>query len=146
MAPIDLSERPPRTCRTEIDGIPFVARAIDKARAELPGGKLGVFFSVRSNVMTTSAFFYNSLGITHEQFITAVSESADDDAVVAWLRTRADAQAIARFKKQLLSLRLADLPAAALTSVHELYPNAKDADPNTLMIDVIDQDDSAMFA
>jgi hypothetical protein len=146
MVPIDLSKQPPRSCRTEIDGIPFVARAIDKTRAELPGGNLGVFFSVRSNVLTMSAFFYRSLGITHEQFVAVISESADDKAVAGWLREHADPAAIEKFKKQLLSLRLADLPPATLTSVCELYPNAKDTDLSTLMIDVIDQDDCAMFA
>ncbi len=92
-----------------------------------------------------SAFFYRSLGITHEQFVAIVSESADDEAVAVWLRAHVDPEAIERFKKQLLSLQLADLPPAAFASVCELYPNAKDRDPSTLMIDVIDQDDSAMF-
>jgi hypothetical protein len=145
MLPLDLSKQPPRNCRTEIDGIPFLARAIDKARAELPGGNLGSYFSVRGNVLTMSAFFYHRLGIAHEQFVAIVSEAADDEAVAKSLRAYADPETIERFKRQVLSSRLVDLPAATLTSVLELYPNANDADPSTLMIDVIDQDDAATF-
>jgi hypothetical protein len=146
MTPLDLSKKPPRTCRTEIDGIPFVARAIDKARAELPGGDLGVFFSVHRTVSTMSALFYHRFGITHERFIALVSDSANDDAVVAWLRTHADSASIGKFTKQVLSLQLADLPIATLAAVQEMYPDANGADPTTLMIDVIDRDDAAMFA
>ncbi len=36
MTPLDLTQRPPRSCRAELDGIQL-PRAIDKARAELPG-------------------------------------------------------------------------------------------------------------
>ena len=146
MTPLDLSQHPPRSCRFAIDDLPYVARAIDKARGELPGGNLGVFFSVHTVVSTLSALFYYRFGISHEEFLIAVADAPDDLSVVKWLRTKADPIAIDKFKKQVLSLRLADVPPATLVFVKEAYPNARAADPSTLMIDVIDRDDAAMFA
>ena len=38
MEPLDLSKQPPRPPRAEADGIIFLPRSIDKARAYLDGG------------------------------------------------------------------------------------------------------------
>jgi hypothetical protein len=146
MTPLDLTLGPPRPCRAELDGIIFLPRAIDKVRAALPGGNLGLYLNLSPDVATLSSLFYRRMGITHDEFSAAVAEAADEAAVAAWLRARIDERAVEKFTQQLLGLKLGGLPEDGRQTVHELYRGAASAPDDTLLIDLIDADDAALFA
>jgi len=146
MDPLDLTRRAPRPCREELGGIAFLPRAIDKVRASLPGGGLGVYFNNRDDaVPTVSGLFYQRMGVTHEEFTAAVASAVDDAEVLAWLRARIDDERIAKWHRQLFGVRLADVPAEDRARVIAYYPVATKVPPETLMIDIIDRDDAEMF-
>jgi hypothetical protein len=145
MTPLDLTERPPRSCREELSGIIFLPRAIDKVRGSLPGGTMGVYLNLSPDVPTMSSLFYRRMGITHEEFVAAVAEAEDDAAVATWLRSRIEESAVAKLKAQMLAIRVGDLAPEALPTVHRLYPGAATAAPTMPLVDLIDADDAAMF-
>jgi hypothetical protein len=60
----------------------ILARAIDKARAQL-AGTLGeyIYYGCRFNLR-----LFNTLGVTEDEFLEAVRTSPDDGAVLEWVR------------------------------------------------------------
>ena len=144
MTPLDLSARPPRPCRTEIDGIVFLARNIDKARAALPGGNLGAFFLGRDDIPTLSGLFFRRFGCTQEAFIDAVASAADDLSVAAWLRGSMEPEAVDRWNARLLGLHMSDLDERVRERLAALYPGIP-WNEDDLLIDVIDADDRRSF-
>lgn len=146
MDPLDLTRRAPRPCREELGGIAFLPRAIDKVRASLPGGALGVYINCDDNIPTISGLFYRRMGVTHEEFTATVASAADDADVLAWLRARIDDERVVKWHQQLFGVRLADVTTEARSRVIAYYPVATKVPPETLMIDIIDRDDAEMFA
>jgi len=123
----------------------FLPRAIDKVRATLPGGNIGLYLNL-ADTPTLSLLFYRRMGITHEEFSAAVASAADDGEVVAWLRARIDEQAVEKFTRQLLAIQLGGIPPEARESVLKYYPAAATASDETPLVDLIDADDAALFA
>ena len=146
MTPLDLSQGPPRSCRAELDGIAYLPRAIDKTRAELPGGNLGPYLILMDGIVTMSGLFYRRMGITHDEFAAAVREAATDDDIAAWLRPRIDDEKIAKWHKQLLAIRVCDIPSPAKEVVLDNHPIAKTMPDETYLVDVFDADDAELFA
>ena len=146
MRPLDLSQRAPRSCREELGGIAFLPRAIDKARASLPGGALGDYINeLDDTIPTMSGLFYRRMGVTHEEFAHVVAGAADEAEVLAWIRARVDDERIAKWHRQLFRVRLTDVRREDWSRVVGYYPTAASAQAQTLMIDIIDQDDVEMF-
>ncbi|GAC1659547.1 MAG: hypothetical protein NVS4B13_04630 [Candidatus Elarobacter sp.] len=143
---MDLRRRPPRSCRVELDGIPYLGRAIDKTRAQLPGGDIGPYLIVHPEIITVSALFYRRMGITHEDFVSAVREAATEDDVAAWLRARIDDAKVEKWRRQLLELRVCDIPSPAREAVVANHPVAKTMPETTFLVDVFDADDAELFA
>jgi Domain of unknown function (DUF5069) len=146
MTPLDLTQRPPRSCRAELDGIAYLPRAIDKVRAELPGGNLGPYVTLRPDIVTVSALFYRRMGITHDEFTAAVRDAQTEDDVAAWLRPRIDEEKLAKWHRQLLQMRVCDIPSPAHEAVLDNHPIAKRMPEETLLVDVFDADDAELFA
>jgi len=65
--------------------------------------------------------------------------------VLAWLRARIDDERVAKWHRQLLGIRLADVRTEDRSRVIAYYPPAAKLPPETLMIDIIDRDDAEMF-
>ncbi len=84
MEPLDLHMRPPRPPQDEIDGLLFLARTIDKARASLPGGALGDY-----KIAGFSQQMFDALGVAGEAFIEVVRAASSDAAVASWMRKHA---------------------------------------------------------
>jgi hypothetical protein len=63
MEPLDLTISPPRSPRVQLDGLYMLARSIDKIRAQLPGGKPGVYITERG----LTKVLLEMLGITHDE-------------------------------------------------------------------------------
>jgi len=92
-----------------------------------------------------SGLFYRRMAVTHEEFKAAVASAADDAEVLAWLRARIDDERVAKWHRQLLGIRLADVRTEDRSRVIAYYPPAAKLPPETLMIDIIDRDDAEMF-
>ena len=145
MTPLDLTQRPPRPLRAELDGIAYLPRAIDKARASLPGGDLGVYLIMSDEVVTMSAMFYRKMGTTADEFAGVVASAEDDHAVAAWLRARVEPEQIDGWHKRLFGIHLSDIPEPALARVLERHPAGRTMPASTLLVDVIEADDAEMF-
>ena len=81
----DLRAHPPRGAREELAGLVFLPRTIDKTRAKLQG-TLG-FYKVTPGI---SAYLFEWLGITEEEFTEAVRQARSDDDVAAWILGHSD--------------------------------------------------------
>jgi hypothetical protein len=81
MDPLNLSNKPPRKPRAALDGIVFLPRSIDKARAMLPGGDPGPY-----NIPGFTTMMLDTFGIAADAFVAAVAAAATDDDVVSYVR------------------------------------------------------------
>ncbi len=84
MESLDLTTSRPRKARDEVDGIVFLPRSIDKARALLPGGAIGDY-----TIPGFTATMLERFGISTDDFIAAVRDAATDGDVAAWVRSHA---------------------------------------------------------
>jgi hypothetical protein len=146
MTPLDLTQAPPRPCRAELDGITYLPRAIDKTRASLPGGKLGEYVILMDDIATVSALFYRKMKMSHDEFAAAVAGAGSEDEVAAWLRQRVDQTQIDRWHAQIFAIKVGDIPNPEQERVFERHPGARTMPGETLLIDVLDNDDAEMFA
>jgi len=78
---MDLTQTYPRSPRARLDGMDILARAIDKARAELDG-KLGEYIYWNCGI---NRVLFTTLGVTEQQFLDAVKTSPDDAGVTRWI-------------------------------------------------------------
>jgi hypothetical protein len=147
MEPLDLRERPPRSCYEELDGLMLMPRTIDKLRAMLPGGNPGEYvINLRSpSIRGLSGFLLERLGVTEAEMLAAVAEAENEEAVAAWLRDRTDASQYPQINETLRRIRPkhADDPEffrSLYAETLRMYPGLE------YIIDIIDADDRRMFA
>jgi uncharacterized protein DUF5069 len=145
MGPLDLTQRPPRPCRAELQGIMFLPRSIDKARASLPGGVLGSYFVTRAHMRTLSGLFFRRLGVALEEFADAVATAPDDAAVASWLLGKVEQERIDGWNALLAGIRMRDIDAATLANIKDYYGEGPGWSPDDALIDVIDGDDRRAF-
>lgn len=139
MEPLDLSKQPPRAPRAELDGIIFLPRSIDKARAYLDGGNRNGY-----NVPGVTGGMLERFGISHDDFIAAVSAAASDADVVAFVRKHANQSTIDEwnaFVKEREPRGDRNLPA-----VLEIYPWLKELPHLKLVLDILAEDDRRLYA
>ncbi len=139
MEPLDLSKQPPRAPRAELDGIIFLPRSIDKARAYLPGGNRNGY-----NIPGVTGGMLERFGISHEDFIAAVGAAASEADVVVFVRKHADQAKIDEWNGWVKTREPRgnrDLP-----EVHEIYPWLKDKPELKLVLDILAEDDRRAFA
>jgi Domain of unknown function (DUF5069) len=138
MNPLDLSNQPPRTPRAELDGIIFLPRSIDKARAHLPGGKRNEY-----NIPGITGQMLERFGISHDDFVAAVGAAASDADVVAFVRRHANQATIDEWNAWVNTREPRgnrDLP-----EVHEAYPWLKQRPDLRLVLDILAEDDRRFF-
>ncbi len=140
MQPLDLTQAPPRSPRVMLDGLPMLARTIDKMRARLPGGKPGVY-----HVDGMSERMLKILGIDVDALQAEVARAASDEDVAAWVRTHADPSRYAEAAHVMLHRSVDDIDPARRAEFAEKYPNHALLESRKL-VDIIDADDAAMFA
>ena len=80
----DLRHQPPRRWNEQLDGVAWLPRLIDKARAAL-NGTLGMYLYGQSPV---DRDFLHTLGIGHRSFAEIVARACDDRGVVDALVAR----------------------------------------------------------
>ena len=139
MEPLDLSKQPPRNPRAELDGIIFLPRSIDKARAYLPGGNRNGY-----NVPGVTGGMLDRFGISHDDFIAAVGSAASEADVVAFIRSRVTQATIDEWNAFVRAREPRgnrDLP-----EVLENYPWLKEQPNLRLVLDILAEDDRRAFA
>ena len=138
MQPLDLTTAPPRAPRDSIADVVFLPRTIDKVRATLPGGKLGVY-----NIAGFSQMLLDALGIDLDGFTAAVAGAANDDAVAAFVTASTSADRIAEWN----AFVLARLPRGGdREAAYESYPWLRERPDLVLALDVLEEDDRQHFA
>jgi hypothetical protein len=84
MEPLDLRLAAPRGPRTQIAGIVFTARVVDKLRASLPGGELNGYFPF----IGFSELWAYYTGIALRELQGVVVRAASEAEVEAWIAER----------------------------------------------------------
>ncbi len=146
MTPLDLSAHRPRPVRAQLAGIAYLPRAIDKVRAELPGGNLGPYVVLAEGVRTLSAGMYHVLGLAHEEFVATVAGAEDENAVAEWVLARVDDEAVAKWNAGVLTRRISDITGATRERMLAGHPGAAGMAPDALLVDMFDADDDAVYA
>jgi hypothetical protein len=138
MTPLDLTERPPRSPREELEGLCMLPRMIDVARAKLPGGNVGQYQIGRG----MSGLLLAAFGISAENFVEIVRDAGTDEDVAAALGRRI---AVARraVGARLCRVTVADVPADLKESFQRFY--GADLPSDRLVFDVLEADDRNMF-
>lgn len=139
MEPLDLTKGPPRAPRAELDGIIFLPRSIDKARAYLPGGNRNGY-----NVPGVTGGMLERFGIAHDDFIAAVGSAASESDVVAFVRKHADQAKVDEWNAWVKTREPRgnrDLP-----EVQAIYPWLKDKPELRLVLDILAEDDRRTYA
>jgi len=137
MEPLDLSKRPPRGPREQLDGLAMMPRTIDKLRATLPGGNPGAY-----KIAGFSGRLLERLGVGEAELCETVRRASCDEDVAIWLRARTDVSkypAINAYFESLVHEKLQD-PAG----FDERYPVRKRLGLNKLL-DVLEADDRESF-
>jgi len=138
MEPLDLSKRPPRSPKLELDGLTMLPRTIDKIRATLPGGNLGPY-----RIAGFSQRMLDAIGVTEEQLRDAVAGAKSDADVAAWLREHANTNAYSEFSSYIKNRSLEDLDDPAAFA--KRYPIVERRPDLHYLSDVLEADDAEMF-
>lgn len=144
MEPLDLSNRPPRSCYAELDGLMLMPRTIDKLRALLPGGDSGGYF-INGEIKGISGYLLDRLGITVADLSQAVVDARSEDDVAAWLRERVDPSTYPAINRTLR--RIAPHNAEDPEIFKREYALTMAAHPELeTIVDIVDADDKRRFA
>jgi hypothetical protein len=139
MEPLDLSNQPPRAPRAELDGIVFLPRSIDKARAHLPGGNRNEY-----GIPGVTGQMLERFGVSHDDFVAAVGAAASETEIVAFVRRHASQATIDAWNTWVNAREPRgnrDLP-----EVHETYPWLKERPDLRLALDILAEDDRRFYA
>ncbi len=139
MEPLDLSKQPPRAPRAELDGIIFLPRSIDKARAYLEGGNRNGY-----NVPGVTGGMLERFGIKDDDFIAAVGAASSEADVVAFVRQHANQTTIDEWNAWVKDRE--PRGDRNLPQVHEIYPWLKDHPNLRLVLDILAEDDRRIYA
>lgn len=138
MTALDLSLAPPRPPRARLAGILFLPRSIDKVRATLPGGNLGVY-AIAGFTQT----MLDSLEISLEDFTEAVRTAQTDDDIAAFVTARAKPGGAGVWERYVSSRQ----PRGGnVEEAIAAYPFLAGRPEIGLSLDVLEEDDRAIFS
>jgi hypothetical protein len=123
-------------------GVAFLPRTVDKLRAELPGGNLGSFLNHDTGF---SAYVVRRLGLSMDDFRDAVAAAPDEDAVVAWLAARIDAELAPVINAKLESFVVERMSAEDQVLVRERHPVMAVRPELSGLMDILEADDKHAF-
>ena len=138
MTPLDLRISRPRSARQTLFGFFFLSRTIDKLRAELPGGHLGLYLN---HDIGFSAYVVKRLGLEMNEFRDAVARAADESAVTAWLETRIDSATAPALNAKLESFVVERMSVDDQILVRERHPVMAMRPDLNCILDILDADD-----
>lgn len=143
MTPLDLRMHPPRGPRETLLGFYFLARTIDKLRAELPGGDLGPFLNHDTGF---SAYVVRRLGLDMNDLRGAVAESAGEDALVEWLRARIDVSTATALNAKLETFVVERMKPEDRRLVRSRHPVMANRPELSKILDILEADDASLAA
>ena len=123
MGPLDLTHAPPRSPQVRVAGVAFMARTIDKMRAELPGGNLGDY-----HIEGASELVLAAIKVSVDDLRAVVAGASTDDDVAAWLREHADLSDVEGVNRTFLTKRVHSLEPHQIeyfTSEHRTVSRAE---------------------
>jgi len=138
MEPLDLTRRPPRSPKEELDGLVMLPRTIDKMRATLPGGNPGQY-----RIKGFSSRLLDAIGVSEDDFRDAVASAQTDEDVAKWLREHADVSKYAEVSKTLRERTIDRIEDKA--GFAERYPIIKQRPDLYYHFDILEADDAEMF-
>ena len=139
MEALDLSKKPPRSPWVKVGGAFMLARTIDKLRASLPGGNMGVY-----RIPGFSEALLRAIGAEEEELRGVVARAANDDEVAAWVTSRADPARLERYNDRSSKRTIADVEDKQ--DFFRRYPGTEKLALDTPLFDALDKDDAQMFA
>ena len=143
MEPLDLTVHPPRSPREKLAGCAFMARTIDKVRAQLPGGNPGDYIVTGSR--SISAYVLHKLRIDVAELRDVVARARDEAEVEAWLRERIDPAVAEEVNGQLAAMRMDKLNEEDTAFVLDIHPLMR-GKPLGTTFEFLEADDAAHFA
>lgn len=143
MKPLDLRQRPPRSCYVELDGLILMPRTIDKLRGRLSGGDPGIYF-INGKIRGISGYLLERLGVAEQALYDAVAACDTEDQVAAWLRERTDPSQYPAINETLRRIKPKHAEDEAwfrqeYAETLALHPELK------FIIDIVDADDRRRF-
>jgi hypothetical protein len=142
MTPLDLRTQPPRPPREMLLGFYFLARTIDKLRAELPGGHLGHYLNHDTGF---SAFVVKRLGLDMNEFRAAVARADDDTELTAWLAARIDLAYAPALNAKLETFVVERMSAQDQQLVRARHPVLAQRPELANILDILEADDQLAF-
>jgi len=139
MTPLDLSNQPPRSPHSELDGVVFLPRSIDKARAHLPGGSRNEY-----NVSGLTTTMLGRFGISPDDFVAEVGAAASEADVVAFVRRHVSQTTIEEWNAWIKVRQ--PRGNRNLPEVLEIYPWLTDRPDLMNVLDILAEDDRRFFA
>ncbi len=143
MTPLDLRKQRPRGARETMLGFYFLARTIDKLRAELPGGDLGPYLNHDTGF---SAYVVRRLGLDMNELRNVVANAPDEAAVVEWLAARIDGTTAPALNAKLETFVVERMSPEDQILVRQRHPMMAERSELSKILDILDADDELTFA
>jgi hypothetical protein len=143
MTPLDLTKTRPRGVRDSMLGYHFLARTIDKLRAELPGGNIGPYLNHDTGF---SAWLIRKMGLDMNELRDVVAKAPDEDAVVAWIAERVDTSGAPAINAKFETFVYDRMTDEDQVLVRERHPVMAKRPELTKLLDIIDADDEVLHA
>src|ERR1700724_4106769 len=105
MQTIDLTTQPPRSPYQKVEGIYMITSTIDKLRAKLPGGNIGVYSITTPFAPGLSLMLLDDIGVTGEWLLELVQKVSVEDEIADWLRRNADLSGALSLNKKFFAPR-----------------------------------------
>jgi hypothetical protein len=142
MTPLDLRTHRPRGPRETVLGFYFLARTIDKLRAELPGGHLGPYLNHDTGF---SAYLVRRLGLSMDELRQAVASAPDETAVVEWLAGGVDAASAPEHNAKLETIVVERMKPEDQVLVRQRHPVMETQPGLSKILDILDAEDEFSF-
>ncbi|MEA2665425.1 MAG: hypothetical protein QOI11_2369 [Candidatus Eremiobacteraeota bacterium] len=134
----DLRVHPPRNARQQLAGLMFLPRTIDKVRAKLQG-TLG-FYKIAPGM---SAYLFEWLGISEEQFTQAVRAARSEAEIAEWVTAHCDTTTFGEINERLSQRAIRD--EAHFNEVLPRYPVLRERPELRNWFEIFELDDAWMF-
>jgi Domain of unknown function (DUF5069) len=139
MEALDLTTQKPRGPRVKLGGLAFMARTVDKLRAEQPGGKIGVFLNRPDGL---SVVLCKRAGIEMDELRGVVASAANESEIAAWIEAKVPAEKRDEINAKLESMSIERLPPEFQAAVRHVHPVMAKRPELSTFFDIFEADDA----
>jgi len=143
MEALDLTVRPPRGPRVPLAGCVFMARMVDKIRAQLPGGAIGEYLV--DGPGTLGGYQFHKLRLNVDEVRAFVGQASDEEEVAAWLLERINPTVVEEVNGKLTALRIDGGTPEDFTNTVEHHPWLRDRPEIKNAFEMLEVDDAVHF-